>query len=1052
MADPIQFVPIPDRLAAITDTEIRYRRKGVPSKRIPRLKESYGPNVDLYDPDAPFGGENPLDASRLEEMVLADPTLAALFITDEEKEELTRRIELFVETWSYPILFESGISGPRGFRTISDSADYNVVFQTPEFIDEITRFSLGLGQSWSIYHFNTQWLATSGVKYETFADMVNDDAYREERSLFSRIVQSGELLRADMDPNYPGGQEAFLADLAQARVDIAEFLKVESIATDAYWAISNPEFQQELELISQDRSLNDSRGIDEQAWETIRNSQPPEAAQWFIDNKEQMELEFLANTNYDNDSAETWFFVEKAPILLEHLKRFEPLTSVEHDSIIAPYIAETIRGFDSVTAVAIANNLYSALKALAIQNPTVEDRLMLWTMLESGDSGVSLHSVLDNTLRNAVNTAEGGESWLEAIDARGLDLVWLWELSDKEDTSQKGMLDSIIEAGVAIGLPTIVLDPEAVNRRSFIIDMLNGRYDDLDGYSREAIISGIDAEIPFLTDDTGQVFQTLSTNNLTAFSVAFSNQISVTDLVDAVLKNNILSAGGEELLAQMEQGLGTFPEAFVNAYRTLDIDQNTKYATQWQFAIKNLTDALPKVSTDLQLTNMIDNSASNFGTASYQSIYNHAEELTTQMLRRYTDYDREDLFDGTIDADLAAAGEAPTGFAERVTMFVNQQFQNLIGDDTLAAGIIEEYGSANEFFAANMHLQEADSAEIREALENIPELTDLLQAEKTEEEIAEELRIADAGALRDFLSSFAGDLTLSQQAVLNQQASSLLESLTGGDAPMFESQDAVLTSTEFLDELTGFRDDILDREAGFTGAEQAVAQYVQGLDLLPEDVASALRSAQSAFSQLEATGMSTEDILGSAEFKASITEVTDAGDARRLRLEEDKIYNEERTLARADQLFAQNVQEVLDPAFRKYVERLMGSSVSDELINDLLPDLLRQFKASGQSGMTGGFGGVSAGTGDLSMGEVERDEFGNQTSESQESLDARSLALRRIEQQAELGDRFSAFASEQGLGLQRLLNRQKELRVGRVRTAAPTGGRQIRNPSLGVGL
>ena len=1045
MADPIQFIPIPDRLAAITDTEIRYRKKGVPSKQVPRLKESYGPNVHLYDPDAPFGGENTLDASRLEEMVLADPTLAALFITDEEKEELTRRIELFVETWSYPILFESGISGPRGFRTISDSADYNVVFQTPEFIDEITRYSLGLGQSWSIYHFNTQWLAT-GVKYETFADMVNDDAYREERSLFSRIVQAGELLRADMDPNYPGGQEAFLADLAQARVDIAEFLKVESIATDAYWAISNPEFQQELELISQDRSLNDSRGIDEETWEIIRNSQPPEAAQWFIDNKEQMELEFLANTNYDNDSAATWFFVEKAPTLKEHLKRFEPLTSVEHDSIIAPYIAETIRGFDSVTAVSIANNLYSALKALAIQNPTVEDRLMLWTMLESGDNGVSLHSVLDNTLRNAVNTAEGGESWLEAIDARGLDLVWLWELSDKEDTSQKGMLDSIIEAGVAIGLPTIVLDPEAVNRRSFIIDMLNGRYDDLDGYSREAIISGIDAEIPFLTDDTGQVFQTLSTNNLTAFSVAFDNQISITDLVDAVLKNSILSAGGEELLAQMEQGLGTSPEAFVNAYRTLDIDQNTKYAAQWQFAIKNLTDALPKVSTDLQLTNMIDNSASNFGTASYQSIYNHAEELTTQMLRRYPDYDREDLFDGTIDADLAVAGEAPTGFAERVTMFVNQQFQNLIGDDTLAAGIIEEYGSANEFFAANMHLQEADSAEIREALENIPELTDLLQVEKTEEEIAEELRIADAGALRDFLSSFAGDLTLSQQAVLTQQASSLLESLTGGDAPMFESQDAVLTSTEFLDELTGFRDDILDREAGFTGAEQAVAQYVQGLDLLPEDVASALRSAQSAFSQLEATGMSTEDILGSEEFNASITEVTDAGDARRLRLEEDKIFEEERRVARADQQFARNAQETLSPAFRKYVERLMGSSVSDELINDLLPDLLRQFKASGESELSGGFVGYNrraekdGATGETTY--VRSDE------ETRGELDARSLAQQKVE----LGDRFGNFASQQGFGLQKLLSRQRELRIGRIRTAAPTAGRQIRNPSLGVGL
>ena len=328
---------------------------------------------------------------------------------------------------------------------------------------------------------------------------------------------------------------------------------------------------------------------------------------------------------------------------------------------------------------------------------------------------------------------------------------------------------------------------------------------------------------------------------------------------------------------------------------------------------------------------------------------------------------------------------------------------------------------------------------------------------KTEEQLAEELsqrelveaerkRIEDAGFFQNFVSSFFDDLTLSQQTYLSQQAAGLLQDLTSGDAPMFESQADVLTSPDFRSELLKFKDDILDREAGFTDAEQAVAQYVQGLDLLPEDVPAALRNAQSAFSQLEVTGMSIEDILASEEFLSSITEVTDAGDARRLRLEEDKIYEEERRVAQVDQQFMRNAQEVLDPAFRRYVERLMGSSVSDELINDLLPDLLRQFKASGESELSGGFVGynrraeIDGATGETTY--VRSDD------ETREELDARSLSQQKIE----LGNRFGDFASQQGFGLQKLLGRQKEMRVGRIRTAVPTGGRRVNNPNLGVGL
>ena len=1024
---PIQFIPIEDRMAAKSDAEVRRRRK---------YKKANLWSGERF-------GEDRLSSYALYNRVLADPNLAALFITDAEKDELARRIEEFTDEWIYPAL-----QGKRGtLDTIKDDADYSIVFQDPRFIDAVT---VNFDSTLNVIYFNSEWLAT-GVQYETFADMVNDEDYRAERASFARMVEAGELIRAEADPDFPGGLEAFTAARSQARIDIAQLLNKETIASDAFWGVSSQEFQVNLESISQDRSLDDSKGIDDETWEIIRNSQPAEAAQWFVDNKEAMELEFAANTTYRNDEATAWFYTEKAEQVAKYVERYQPLSSVRNDMVLAPLIAESIRGFDSTTAIAMANNLYGELVNLAIQYPSIKDRTMLWTMLESGERGVSLHSVLDRTLRNAVNTSEGGSVWLEAMDAQGLDLVSLWQISGRQATSQEDMLNSVIAAGAEAGvLPNLILDPEAVNRRSFIISMLNGKYDDLDGYAREAIISGIDADISNLTDDKGKIFQTLSSNNLAEFTRSFARSILVTDVADAVLKNSIISAGGDELLKQMEQGLGLSPEAFINAYRNLGIDSKTKYATQWQSTIGDLTQNIPKVSTNPQLTNMIDSGASNFSTGSYQSIYAHAEELTTQMLRRYPDYDREDLFDGTIDADLEIAGESPTGFTERVNMFVNQVFQGLIGDDDLAAGIIDEYGSANEFFAANMHLQEADSAEIQSALEGIPELSTLLEEVKTEEELAEELadelRIEDAGALRTVLSSFAGDLTLSQQANLNQQASMLLDSLTSGDAPMFESQDDVLNSTEFLTELKGFREDILNRDAGFTGAEQSVAQYVQGLDLLPEDVTSALRSAQSAFSQLEVTGMSPEDILASEEFQASITEATDAGDARRLRLEEDKIFEEERRVAKADQQFARNAQETLDPAFRKYVERLMGSSVSDELINDLLPDLLRQFKASGESELSGGFVGYNrraekdGATGETTY--VRSDE------ETRGELDARSLAQQKVE----LGDRFGNFASEQGFGLQKLLGRQRQLRVGRIRTAAPTGGRRVNNPNLGVGL
>ena len=1021
--EPIQFIPIEDRLAAKSDAEVKRRRK---------YKKANLWSGERF-------GEDRLSSGALYNRVLADPNLAALFITDIEKDELARRIDEFTDEWIYPAL-----QGKRGtLDTIKDDADYSIVFQDPRFIDAITT---NFNSTLNIIYFNSEWLST-GVQYETFADMVNDEEYRAERASFARMVEAGELMRAEADPDFPGGLEAFAAARNQARKDIAQLLNKETIASDAFWGVSSPEFQVNLELISQDLSLDDSKGIDDETWEIIRNSQSPDAAQWFVDNKEAMELEFAANTTYRNDEATAWFYTEKAEQVTKYVERYQPLSSVRNDMVLAPFIAESVRGFDSTTAIAMANNLYGELVNLAIQYPSIRDRTKLWTMLESGERGVSLHSVLDRTLRNAVNTSEDGGVWLETMDAQGLDLVSLWQISGRQATSQEDMLKSVIAAGVEAGLPNLILDPEAVNRRSFIISMLNGKYDDLDGYAREAIISGIDADISNLTNDKGQIFQTLSSNNLAEFTRSFARSILITDVADAVLKNSIISAGGSELLKQMEQGLGLSPEAFINAYRNLGIDSKTKYANQWQSTIGDLTQSLDvKVSTNPQLTNMIDSSASNFSTGSYQSIYAHAEELTTQMLRRYPDYDREDLFDGTIDADLEIAGESPTGFAERVTMFVNQVFQELIGDDDLAAGIIDEYGSANEFFAANMHLQEADSAEIQAALEGIPELATLLEKEKTEEEIAEELRIADAGALRTLLSSFAGDLTLSQQATLNQQASMLLDSLTSGDAPMFESQDDVLNSTEFLTELEGFREDILNRDAGFTGAEQSVAQYVQGLDLLPEDVTSALRSAQSAFSQLEATGMSAEDILASEEFQASITEATDAGDARRLRLEEDKIFEEERRVAKADQQFARNAQETLSPAFRKYVERLMGSSVSDELINDLLPDLLRQFKASGESELSGGFVGYNrraekdGATGETTY--VRSDE------ETRGELDARSLAQQKVE----LGDRFGNFASQQGFGLQKLLGRQRQLRVGKIRTAAPTGGRRVNNPNLGVGL
>ena len=229
----------------------------------------------------------------------------------------------------------------------------------------------------------------------------------------------------------------------------------------------------------------------------------------------------------------------------------------------------------------------------------------------------------------------------------------------------------------------------------------------------------------------------------------------------------------------------------------------------------------------------------------------------------------------------------------------------------------------------------------------------------------------------------------------------------------------------------------------------SIGTFLQEGNVNPRLVSKLSKEANALLNDLSGTDQfkdaTPDEILASMEF-------TSAFDVTRSALEEDlkatDFSQSPEALAIQDQSRRNEQYRLLDPTLKSHISKLAGTGAND-VMSALGPEeynrLLAQFESSDAGKLQGGFVGynrraeVDGATGETTY--VRSDE------ETRGELDQRSRDL----QASERDQRFKDFLNTE-LGGKRILGLQRQGRVSRIRTATPTGGKQIRNLSVGVGL
>ena len=545
-------------------------------------------------------------------------------------------------------------------------------------------------------------------------------------------------------------------------------------------------------------------------------------------------------------------------------------------------------------------------------------------------------------------------------------------------------------------------------------------------------------------------------------------------LVSHSIRQQILSvAGGEDLLNSWESmGVQTM-DGLMNMVENGTLDGGTYDFTTVSEQIAN---AAPVSQRQSQVQGRLTNAGLGLlpvierGSAT-QAAVNHFNNLFNRDEYRIaypSVFDREQA---VMDSDE---------FKEMLTVFVDQSLEQVMSQSALTQAMIELYGSSrNVVEAANIDPTNMTSGEYIDALEEfgLALSTTILDGTHTPESVDK------FSTLRDSFKNSQGDVTEVQkfmrEAVLSyaekegitdvEDISSLLDAALSfadsniGPLRVYQSPEDFMES-DIQGEISRIATeqgeaDIKKAEAeAEADAEEALSKlrtsslrtFIEDQGLNPADVATFGNFAQSLFNQLESSAeedTTPEEIIASAEFTEAFAKERKVFDEREADYAErraEKELEEETPLQKAmkERQVADTAHSLLAPQLQEHIRKFLGSSVN---YNDLAnpADTQRDFEkyVQDQQAMTAERAQDQSGTGYLAT----------QTTGEVLSFGDFINKLDSDESPTSSADFYQSFLTTQ-LGNEVLVGKQRQGRVNRIRTATPTGGRQIQNPSLGVGL
>lgn len=517
-------------------------------------------------------------------------------------------------------------------------------------------------------------------------------------------------------------------------------------------------------------------------------------------------------------------------------------------------------------------------------------------------------------------------------------------------------------------------------------------------------------------------------------------------LVASSLRQQVLSVEGGELLVQAWESMGVQTmDGLVNMVSTGDLD-GTTYS--FDSISSQLTNAAPFSQRQAQVQASLSSAGLNLlpeilrGDATNDAISKFNELFASDEYKLAY----ENVFDRT-NAVLEA-----DAYTSILPTYVDQALETSMGNSPLLDAMIDLYGSArNMVTASGINPTNMTSKEYVSSLEEFGMSLSTRMLDKTHTPES----VDKFSNLRDSFENSGGEATDLQKMI---RASVLTFAEGAGITDVDEIGALINEAMSFANNNIGplrvfqSADDFIDRadiqgQIGKIAGEQTfgklrtegIREFIEGQFLDSSQVVSLGGFAQSLFDDLESLsedGATPKDILESDEFIQAFAKERQAADERA----EAKAEAESPMVKQARERQTANMAHtLLDPQLQAHVGKFLGATGD---IGDPA-DVQREFEkfVQDQQAQTSAQAQSQTGTGWLSTqttGEVLS--FGDYLNK-----------LDSVQSPSSSANFYQSFLTQR-LGSDVLVGKQRQTRVNRIRTASPTGGKQIRNPSLGVGL
>lgn len=380
---------------------------------------------------------------------------------------------------------------------------------------------------------------------------------------------------------------------------------------------------------------------------------------------------------------------------------------------------------------------------------------------------------------------------------------------------------------------------------------------------------------------------------------------------------------------------------------------------------------------------------------------------------------------------------------------VDVHLASILPKDSFADAVTKLYGGARAAFEAlGITADQLTSVELIAELESKGKaITDFALEEQGIDSVAASLFLSKRDAfiggetgrspseiLRvEKATALAGDAPFAQRVALIAASESLLDDLRLADTQGLDDA-ALIASEEFNTQLAERFHDIAFADV----SDEAISGFLEAQALDPALVSGLSSEASALLSQLSGlekfSDFTPEQIIGTSEFTEAFATARGVAEERASDIAYDLSPSAQ---ALEDQQRKDARFSLFEPAFQERLSRFAGTGASDVLSTLDQGQVQRDFE---QFVLDQQRGTASGGPNDSFQTELSSQTTGE---------------VRTYEQLLDTSRDPDALFEEflnQNFSSSQILGRQRQGRVSRIRTNAPTGGRQIRNPQLGVGL